>query len=67
MRAHDDAVTLESVVELIRQRDARDTSRADAPMRPAPDADLLDTTEMDIEAAFEAAVGLIKRRITRQG
>jgi cytidylate kinase len=67
MRVHDDAVTLEAVVQLIRQRDARDTSRADAPMRPAPDADLLDTTEMDIEAAFEAAVGLIKRRIARQG
>jgi cytidylate kinase len=67
MRVHDDALTLEAVVQLIRQRDARDTSRADAPMRPAPDADLLDTTEMDIEAAFEAAVGLIKRRIARQG
>jgi cytidylate kinase len=67
MRVHDHTVTLEAVVHLIRQRDARDTSRADAPMRPAPDADLLDTTEMDIEAAFEAAVGLIKRRIARQG
>ena len=31
------------------------------------DADLLDTTEMDIEAAFDAAVGLIKRRIARLG
>jgi cytidylate kinase len=67
MRTHSDAVTLESVVQLIRQRDARDTSRADAPMRAAPDADLLDTTEMDIETAFEAAVGLIKRRIARRG
>jgi cytidylate kinase len=36
-------------------------------MRAAPDADLLDTTDMDIEAAFEAAVGLIKRRIARRG
>jgi cytidylate kinase len=55
------------VTDLIRQRDERDMSRADAPMRAAVDADLLDTTDMDIEAAFEAAVELIKRRITRQG
>jgi cytidylate kinase len=34
-------------------------------MRPADDADLLDTTDMSIEAAFDAAVGLIKRRIAR--
>ncbi len=34
-----------------------------APMRPAADADLLDTSDLDIEAAFDAAVGLIKRKI----
>jgi cytidylate kinase len=66
MRARGDASTLEAVTDLIRRRDERDMSRADAPMRAAADADLLDTTEMDIEAAFEAAVELIKRRITRQ-
>lgn len=67
MKANGDTATLEAFIELIRQRDERDMSRADAPMRAAADADLLDTTEMDIEAAFEAAVGLIKRRIARQG
>jgi len=67
MLTRGDAATLASVIELIRLRDERDTSRADAPMRAAADADLLDTTEMDIETAFEAAVGLIKRRIARQG
>ncbi|MGD9803011.1 MAG: (d)CMP kinase [Hyphomicrobiaceae bacterium] len=67
MRARGDVSTLEAVTDLIRQRDERDMSRADAPMRAAADADLLDTTDMDIEAAFEAAVELIKRRITRQG
>jgi cytidylate kinase len=60
-------VTLAGVTEVIRRRDERDAGRADAPMRAAPDADLLDTTDMDIEAAFEAAVGLIKRRIARRG
>jgi cytidylate kinase len=67
LRARGEPVTLAGVTEVIRRRDERDAGRADAPMRAAPDADLLDTTDMDIEAAFEAAVGLIKRRIARQG
>ncbi|MGE0700007.1 MAG: (d)CMP kinase [Hyphomicrobiaceae bacterium] len=66
LRRRGDPVTLEGVAEVLRQRDERDSNRTDAPMKPAADADLLDTTDMDIEAAFEAAVGLIKRRIARQ-
>lgn len=57
----------ESVLEMIRKRDERDTGRADSPMRPADDAILLDTTELDIEAAFDAAIELIKRKIGQQG
>jgi cytidylate kinase len=56
-------VTYERVLETIKARDARDSGRADAPMAIAPDALLLDTTNLDIEAAFDAAVGLIKRKI----
>ena len=41
----------------IERRDARDMGRADSPLKPAPDAHLLDTTEMDIETAFRAAAG----------
>jgi cytidylate kinase len=37
-------------------------SRTAAPLRQAPDAHLLDTTAMDAEAAFRAAVELIDRR-----
>jgi CMP/dCMP kinase len=59
-------VTYEGVLEMIRLRDERDSGRADSPMRPAADAILLDTTELAIEAAFEAAVGLIKRKIGQQ-
>lgn len=66
LRSRGDAVTLEDVTEVLRQRDERDSNRADSPMRAADDADLLDTSDMDIEAAFDAAVGLIKRRIARQ-
>ena len=39
----------------IERRDARDMGRADSPLRPAADAHLLDTSEMSIEAAFQAA------------
>jgi cytidylate kinase len=59
------AVTYDAVLADIERRDARDAGRESAPMRPAPDADLLETSDLDIEAAFEAAVGLIKRKIGR--
>ena len=43
----------------IERRDARDMGRADSPLRPARDAHLLDTSEMDIETAFQAARTLV--------
>jgi cytidylate kinase len=42
------------------QRDERDTKRAVAPLMPAPDAHLLDTTHLDIDAAFRAAVAIVE-------
>ncbi len=62
-KAAGDEITYREVLDLIRQRDARDAGRSSAPMRPASDAILLDTTNLGIEAAFDAAVGLIKRKI----
>ncbi|MEQ8823218.1 MAG: (d)CMP kinase [Filomicrobium sp.] len=64
-KAQGEDVTYDGILELITNRDARDTARGSAPMRRAEDADLLDTTEMDIQAAFDAAVGLIKRKISQ--
>ncbi|MAI44735.1 MAG: (d)CMP kinase [Hyphomicrobiaceae bacterium TMED74] len=62
-----ESVTREGVLEMILQRDARDTERADSPMRPAADAMLLDTTKLDIMQSFDAAVELIKRKIGLPG
>ena len=45
----------------IERRDARDMGREDSPLRPAPDAHLLDTSEMDIETAFQAARALVEQ------
>ncbi|WP_048649210.1 (d)CMP kinase [Nitratireductor soli] len=50
----------------IQRRDARDTERAASPLKPAQDAHLLDTSEMDIETAFRAASAIIDaKRIER--
>jgi CMP/dCMP kinase len=43
----------------ILRRDARDRSRAVAPLRPAADAHVLDTTTLDIDGAFRAAVAIV--------
>ena len=55
----DAAPDYETVLDDIRLRDERDMSRPVAPLRQADDAHLLDTTDLDIEAAFREAVSLI--------
>jgi cytidylate kinase len=47
--------TYPSVLKDMRERDARDAERSIAPTKPAPDAVVLDTTNMDAEQAFEEA------------
>ena len=42
------------------RRDERDSSRAVAPLRPASDAYVLDTTTLDIEAAVAAALARVE-------
>ena len=44
-------------------RDAQDAARATAPMKPAEDAVVLDTTELGIEEAFQAARALVRARL----
>ncbi|MBC7281695.1 (d)CMP kinase [Hoeflea sp.] len=56
---------LAEILADIERRDARDTGRTDSPLRPASDAHLLDTTEMGIEAAFEAARNLVDTALER--
>lgn len=58
-------VTYEQVLASIRERDRRDSERAASPLRPASDAVLLETTDLDVEAAFEAAVAVIERKARR--
>jgi cytidylate kinase len=55
------AITYDRILAEIRERDARDRGRAAAPLAQAADAHLLDTTDMDIETAFRAAVDIVER------
>jgi cytidylate kinase len=55
-----EAVNFDAILEDIRARDARDISRPIAPLKPAPDAHLLDTTHLDIDAAFRAALDIVE-------
>ncbi len=53
------SAVFEEVLADVIKRDERDMNRADSPLKPADDAHLIDTTEMGIEAAFQAAKRLI--------
>jgi len=55
-------VHYEDVLADIRARDERDSGRTEAPLRPADDADILDTSEMSAEEAVKAAIEMVERR-----
>jgi len=59
----DPALTYDTVLADVRKRDERDSSRAAAPLKMADNARLLDTTKLGIEAAFQAALGLIEAEL----
>ena len=55
-------LTYEELLADIRRRDARDSSRSIAPLAAAPDALLLDTTNLDADQVFAAAVKMIEAK-----
>jgi len=55
-------VEYETILADIRRRDERDMNRSTAPLRPAEDAVTLDTTHLDADAAFRAALDLVEGR-----
>ena len=58
-------VTEERILADILARDARDSGRAEAPLRQADDAVLLDTSDLDIAAAVQQALAITARRLGR--
>ncbi len=61
------AVSEADVLADIKDRDHRDRTRATAPLRQAEDAALLDTTNLDIDAAFRAALDVIEAAMGNAG
>lgn len=57
-----DAAKYAEILADVRARDDRDMNRKDAPLKPAEDALLLDTTELDIDAVFLRALALVNER-----
>jgi CMP/dCMP kinase len=49
------------VLEEIRERDRRDRTRADSPLRPASDATIIDSTDLSLEQVIERAAELVER------
>lgn len=62
LRSRGERITYEDVLADIRRRDERDAGRSAAPLRQAGDAVLLDTSDLDIEAAFAAARAIAEER-----
>lgn len=62
MEAIGQAGSFETVLADILARDERDSGRAAAPLRRAEDADLLDTSDMGIDAAVQRAIALVEAR-----
>lgn len=55
------------VLQDLRERDARDSARSIAPLKPAEDALVLDTTQLDADAAFAAAMDLVRAAASGNG
>ncbi|MGE5477990.1 MAG: (d)CMP kinase [Bacteroidales bacterium] len=55
--------TLDRVLAEMRERDERDSSRAVAPLKPAEDAHVLDTSALDADAAFDAAIAFVRAKL----
>src|SRR5712691_2751825 len=60
LRAAGGMVNVAEILADIARRDERDTTRAASPLKAAPDAHLLDTTHLDIDAAFRAAIDIVE-------
>lgn len=63
LRPHDDTLTYEAVLQDVHDRDHQDMTRAVDPLRPAQDAQVLDTTDMSQEAVVEDILRRVRMRL----
>ena len=62
LRAAGSTISIDRVLADIRARDLRDSTRATAPLAPANDAALLDTSFLSIEASVQRAIAIVERK-----
>ncbi len=60
---HESKVTEASVLKELRERDTRDRNRAKSPLRPAPDAVILDSTAMTLDEVLTAAEAIVRSHV----
>jgi cytidylate kinase len=63
LQTHGSTLSFDKVLADIRARDARDSGREAAPLVMAPDAGLLDTSFLSIEASVQKAIALVEERV----
>ena len=59
LQGYGENITYETVLEQLLERDTRDKTRAEAPLKPAADAHLIDTTALNIEEVVAIAIKII--------
>lgn len=67
LSSYGEQTSYESVLAQLTERDERDQNRAQAPLKIAADAHLLDTTDLSIDAAFSAAMAIIEAVLAHKG
>jgi cytidylate kinase len=67
MHAKDAGVSLAAIEEAIRRRDHRDRNRKDSPLRPAPDAHVVDTTKLSREDVLKRLLSRIPAALRNKG
>jgi len=65
LAGYGEEISFETVLTQLTERDTRDKTREEAPLIPAEDAHLIDTTHLDIEAVFDVAVQIIDGVLAR--
>ncbi|MCL2659421.1 MAG: (d)CMP kinase [Acidobacteriaceae bacterium] len=55
----------QAILREMKERDARDRSRAESPLKPAPDATILDTTGLTLEQVLSQAEGIVSAYLSR--
>lgn len=66
LQAAGETLTLAQMIADLEARDARDSARSDAPMKRAPDAVLIDTSDLTIDAAVDKARAVVEDRLAEQ-